>query len=282
MILSSVTIDRSPPQIQVLPIDPRLEVQARQAAVYWDVIDIPYSDGFAYVGTALMQQLQAAGILEQTRIQLGGPDKRWLMSEVFDAAIRTPLMTYERRSEKEPGNWSLMSGGSAFSLPDDLAQKTRSVEVTLYDLLPIPATNVPIDKILEFKNKRADELAHFRASMDELYERVRNARDSARAFTAAADEIQVAIKNARAAMSEVFPTKVLSSLKVEFTVGHLLAAVVAGFAAATKGWVAAGLAVGGALAPAIKIQRSSGKGPRGPIAGAPFAYVQGVMKELAP
>ena len=204
------------------------------------------------------------------------------MEEIYDAAVRTPLITYERRSEKEPGEWSLMSGGSAFSLPEDLAQKTRSVEVGLYDLLPIPATNVPVDKILEFKVKRADELAHFRASMDDLYQRVRSARDSARAFTTAADEIQAAIKSTRSVMMEAFPTKILASLKVEFTVGHLLAAVMVGFVIATNGWVAAGIAASAALAPAIKIQRASGKAPRGLVGGAPFAYVQGVMKEFAP
>jgi hypothetical protein len=281
VILSSVTIE-GPRNILLLPTDPRLEIQARQAAVYWDVIDIPYSDGFAYVGSALMQELKTGGILEQSEIKFKGPDHRWTAGESMDAAARMTLATFERRSEKEPGEWSLMPAGPALTLPDDLAQKTRSVEIALYNLLPIPATNVPIDKILEFKTKRADELAHFRASMDDLYQKVLAARDGARAFTTAADEIQAAIKSTRAVMQESFATKVLSSIKVEFTVDQLRLAVLAGLAAATQSWTAAAIAAGTALLPGIKIQRSSGKAPRGLIGGAPFAYVHGVMKDLAP
>jgi hypothetical protein len=272
-------IDRVGGGFRVGSLD-KIEGQLRQAALYWDKVDVPTSNAIAFGLTPSMSELVAAGVLQQSHV----PHKHGSFNSdmIIAHALGTPIVAFERRRAEDLGAWSLMSTGTAYVLPDELAQQTRSVEIELYDLLPVPDANVPVDKILAFKSKRADELAQFRAAMDDLYQKIRSARDTARAFTAAAEEINRSVANTFAAMNESFPTKLLSSMKVELTAGHLTAAVGAGLAGLKLGWPAAVVGVGAALVPAIKIRRPSGKAPRGNLEGAPFSYVHGVIRDLLP
>jgi hypothetical protein len=272
-------IDLVPSGIRTSSLD-FIEGHLRQAAVYWDKIDVPTSNAIDFGRSSSMNELAAAGVLQQTHV----PHTHGSMTSasVISHAMGTPFVAFERLSAEDPGAWSIMRTGSAFVLPDELAQKTRSVEIALYNLLPVPAPDVPIDKILAFKSKRADELARFRASTDDLYQKVRNARDGARAFESAADEIRAAVADTFFVMNESFSTRLLSAARVELTAEHLSNAVRAGLAAAALGWRGVLGSAVGALTPAIKIGRSAGKAPKGNIGGAPFAYVHDVMRDLLP
>ncbi|WP_365828072.1 DUF6236 family protein [Aeromonas media] len=54
---------------------------------------------------------------------------------------------------------------------------TTGIEFELYDVLPIPAVDTPFDEILEFKNKRSDELSAFRCYIDEIIENIIASKD---------------------------------------------------------------------------------------------------------
>ena len=45
--------------------------------------------------------------------------------------------------------------------PDSISALAPAIEVELYECLPIPASDVPLHDILEFKEKRKDELMQF-------------------------------------------------------------------------------------------------------------------------
>lgn len=157
------------------------------------------------------------------------------------------------------------------------------LEVELYGALPVPGYKVPIPEILEFRSHRRDELQRFRRAMDGLYLEITKSRDVPRATDAAIMELHESILAANQTMAEAPFRRVLTSLKVEFSLSDaLITGLVAAKAAAILTLPPALLAIIGFAGAAIKVDTPVV--PR--IKNLPrevqdYAYVGQVMKEFS-
>jgi hypothetical protein len=195
----------------------------RRYAVYWDRIDWPENGLVRIRGNdADIALLESERILTraQVTVRASGSLARLMVASQFAA-----LKHLER---SEPGRWALAQEGIALAVPDDHTTTHRAIQVELHNVLPTPAGNVPLDRILEFKRRRTPELLALRAAMDALYEKVVQSNDIPSAKTAAVAEIQRRVYDVTRTMGESFPTRLAKSVKVTLNPKELL-----GVAAAT-------------------------------------------------
>jgi hypothetical protein len=162
----------------VLIVDSRVDpLTLRRAALYWDRIDHPTSQAIYVALSADEELLKAAGVLIESRIV----DR----VQTQDTLLEAPGRALLHHSSREPGQWALAQSSPDLVIPSSLSEPTRSIEVELHDALPIPASDVHVHEVLQFKQRRQSELLTFRAAMDGLYSRIIASPDSARAKDAA-------------------------------------------------------------------------------------------------
>ncbi|MEZ8949117.1 DUF6236 family protein [Vibrio sp. 10N.247.311.18] len=106
----------------------------------------------------------------------------------------------------------------------------------LYNMLPVPSANTPLEDILEFKLQHHDELVAFRCYLDEMYQQIIGAADIPSARNSQLNRLEQAVRDVDRTMREsrirVFPDSLRSVLS------------------GLDGIVGTGLAVGGIVAAA--------------------------------
>jgi hypothetical protein len=116
---------------------------------------------------------------------------------------------------------------------------------------------VPLERIIEFKRKRYDELQHFRHAMDKLYLKVVDSNDPRVAIGYAVDEVILSLRDLNRVMNETLVSRVLSMIKVALSVTDIAVGAALGkFAGATIGLPLIRAAVG-VVAPALKVSFDS-------------------------
>jgi hypothetical protein len=107
----------------------------------------------------------------------------------------------------------------------DALEKGPVVELDLYQAIPVPLSDVPMEAILKFKQDRRAELLRFRHAMDAFYRKIIDDRDIPRAKTAAIEEIELSLLELTKVMNESrwaiikANTDISADLKVEGTIG---------------------------------------------------------------
>jgi hypothetical protein len=94
-----------------------------------------------------------------------------------------------------------LSRDKLFSTKNEL-ERGPIVELELHQAIPIAIADEPLEKILEFKIKRQDELQHFRHAMDGFYLTVINSRDILRAKSYVIEQIDLSLCDLSRVMNE--------------------------------------------------------------------------------
>jgi hypothetical protein len=66
-------------------------------------------------------------------------------------------------------DWALHQIGSEIIVPDNESIEKQLIRVDLVNSLPVPNGDVPFTNILDFKERRKDELIQLHAAIDDLY-----------------------------------------------------------------------------------------------------------------
>jgi hypothetical protein len=106
-------------------------------------------------------------------------------------------------------DWSIhQTGSSVINKQDDpltqTAHEQEIIKFTLRNCLPIPDENIPLCDILEFKERRADELSHLHVHMDTLYQEILSAGDTNLANKTALKDLKNNISDIRKVSLESF------------------------------------------------------------------------------
>lgn len=150
-------------------------IKLRQYLMYWDEIDFPTNNAIYFEGTPEVNYLQSLGILKRSHINLG------LSGQLTELFLKSQYEAFRLNSLEAPGSWAFAQPQYELSLLESDSVKTRTLEVELYQSLPIPTAEVPLEKILEFKVRRNDELLEFRELVDNLYSDIITSGDQERA-----------------------------------------------------------------------------------------------------
>ena len=80
-------------------------------------------------------------------------------------------------------------------------------------MLPVPQGIVPLEDILEFKQKRKDELIALRHHLDDIYQAIISSGDIPRSMTTETQKLETALKEIDRTLSEASITKAVTNLR---------------------------------------------------------------------
>ncbi|MCI9864961.1 hypothetical protein RHIZ_03265 [Rhizobium skierniewicense] len=149
-------------------------------------------------------------------------------TELAARTIEARSMTFKKLEVASPGSWSLGSGVGAWDGPE--TEEGRGLRIELVKALPVPEKDVPLEDILEFRERRRDEREAVMNYIDECYLSVTASPDKPLAAHNALEKLS------RAAREQLEVTK-------ESSIPHRLYDLAADF-----NLVAAGVAATGSIA----------------------------------
>jgi hypothetical protein len=181
----------------------------RRSLLYYDKIEVPSMNLLFMQPSSIMRELMAIGVMQRTHatVTLDGMVNPGDLFGVIQCKL------FEHLEVTEPGVWSLTQESASLSLPPAILVQSRSLQVCLTNLLPVPADDVPVADILRFKEKRAPELRAFDAAMDDLYMLIANSTDQNRAYEIAKNRICLAVADMFKALKQSMATRMLAFAK---------------------------------------------------------------------
>jgi hypothetical protein len=181
-------------------------LELRKYLMYWDEIDYP-SNMLIHNYSPDIEYLEQTGNLKHTHVSFQGTVNSG-KGEFFIAAQEA---AFRKNQEEEPGCWTI---AQLTDIPFYTQQNLSiGVEVELYDMLPVPSIDTPLADILEFKEKRRDELTAFRCHMDEINEKILSSKDVPRARNTQVARIELAIRDIDKTLKESGVKRVTTHLK---------------------------------------------------------------------
>lgn len=181
-------------------------LELRKYLTYWDEIDYP-SNNFIFITSDDIEYLSTTHALKRTHIDFQGK----VSTDNGNLFIWAQDIAYQENAQNEPGCWSL---GQVSTTPYYAKQhKGTGIELELLNLLPVPNVDTPLADILEFKEKRQDELVAFRCYLDEINEKILSSIDLPRAKNSELNRLELSLKDIDRTMSESGISKVVSNFK---------------------------------------------------------------------
>lgn len=118
---------------------------------------------------------------------------------------------FQKHNANEPGLWSIAQSSTSPDFYNN--SESLAAEVELYGMLPIPAKDVPLADILEFKTKRADELIELRMYLDELNQEIINSVDIPRTKSTTMLKLEKSLKDIDTTLDESKIKKLYGNLR---------------------------------------------------------------------
>jgi hypothetical protein len=261
--------------------------ELRFSLLLWDKLDMPRAK---YGDMDLVSQnwggedadfLESVGILNRTVTNFAVSDESVpahpnvtpnLTPELLH---QTYLAAYRALDRAEPGVWSLGVGKNSVSFPERDLNEGRGVMVRLYEAIPVPDKDVPIQDILEFKAKYGSELLDLRHHLDLIFQRIIAAGDGELALKSEVDALERSIidylKAAKGTSIPFINTTVEANLNIPAAITAGLAACSAGLSTVTSLLAGAAAGIGFGLSASLKNHKAS---------STPFRYISSFHKRV--
>lgn len=207
-------------------VDP---MDLRRYLLYWDYIDFPHVN---FIGPDThwdqdVKLLKQENIFQVSQIQIPKPKldipnqtpsmtigaETWTVEELNEVNRIAQYHIARTRTEKENNLWSIVQSGNEIHLPVSLPSHDI-IESNLINCLPVLSENVNINNILEFKEKRKDQLLRFRRALDNLNENINKEENAVSAVVRAKEEIELSLVELHKVLDETKLEKFVSTLKV--------------------------------------------------------------------
>ena len=161
--------------------------ELRFSLLYWDKLVYPSNNLISFGGGDDEEFLISVGALHKLIYTYSGGDG---VSIVFDTYLRA----FSDLESREPGVWSLSQGEKSLFVNNSAANliDESGISLELIRAIPVPAADVPLNEILEFKEKRKDELMMFRSHIDQLVLEIQTSPARTDAFNRIAQEVDAA------------------------------------------------------------------------------------------
>lgn len=250
------------------------EQELRFSLLFWDKLVWPVGPIHMASSNEQEKHLEDCGVIERPFYDTGSMDARGL--------LKGQMAAYQDHESKNPGAWAIAQGENSLLVAGGVAEVGKGALIELARAIPIPASNVHVNEILELKERRRDELMRFRLHLEELAREVASAEDRSEALQLKIKEVDDACADLIALGKDWrFPMHV-STFKTSLNLKPSLVASVRGaweFGSnlgvefATMAAAAAGIYHG------LKIDTDLGlRSPRRPIS--PFRYAYHIHNEL--
>ncbi|WP_269745211.1 DUF6236 family protein [Salinimonas chungwhensis] len=191
------------------------EYELRKYLLFWDKLDFPLTALTMYHPTASsLMFLESVGVLQRTRIHHTYGNNVTVGQTVCPAEIMTYNsieQAFEKNDAEEPGVWT--SIGPDYNSKPEKNELLTSIDFELFNMIPVPHCDVPLNDILEFKQRYSAELDAFRAHFDEVYLKIVSSNDVIRAKSIEIYRLNIALKDIDRAMEGVGIRKSIASLR---------------------------------------------------------------------
>ena len=249
--------------------------QIRRAVLFWDEIHWPINSAIGFGGGPEVEFLEDAGVLKRSRfgIQSG------TASEIYVSSFIDCFRVLESRN---PGCWSLDCEAGGLDLGVEYLRTVRGAEVKLYNAVPIPASDVPLEEVLDFKYRRKDEVGRFNIEIDGFFESWAQSDQPARNLSLAQRRIAAACNDLISVTGERWSVFDLSSWQIGYSFNPMAAFGVYEVLERTKATQEMPLLALGAasVASLFSISRSSSP-DRKSIKSSPYKYAVSINSKLA-
>jgi hypothetical protein len=181
-------------------------IDIRKYLLYWDEIDYPTNNLIHIEGSPDIKFLEECKVLRRSNI-------RFIGSFLIDGLIflQTQQRAYEANEKNEKGCWDLAQLSTTPYYVNSVQK--QCLEFELFNCLPVPEHDVPLNDILEFKEKRRDELLELRVYLDELYQSIITSEDPSKAINTALTKIELSLNDIDRTLTESAIKKITKSLK---------------------------------------------------------------------
>lgn len=197
--------------------------------LYWDRLVSP-TNNIVHFGLPCEDELISLGKLEVPKfsIEFNG----YLSYADFDAFTQAKTLNLMGEKYKSV-DWRIHSLNDELNFLDSESIVKQTLRFDLCNLLPVPGPDVNLNEILEFKERRADELLALHSYIDELYSEVLNSGDFvlSRAKALSGFERAVADLDTLNAQGWKSPIKFDISSSFEFDLSQVMTFATAGVAA---------------------------------------------------
>lgn len=211
-------------EIKSTNIDP---FRLRQYLLYWDKIDYP-TNNIVYIAlTPEEEYLEKIGVLQRTHVDFYSNTGIMINAEIF---VNSQLLALEKNSKNKEEIWSIGQNRSRLYLPEDKSIKANTIQLELYDCIPVPKENTSFDDILDFKEKRRDELIEFRETMDKMCDEILSSECPDLKETRCIEELQNKIMDINRVMNESPIKRALSSMNIELNITDFTKTALTAFA----------------------------------------------------
>ena len=249
----------------------------RKSLLYWDRIDFPTNNLIYMESSSDVKYLEEINLLQRSHINVisDGPIK---FEEGF---VKSQIAAVIKNNQNKNEKWSLAQNeGINLSNYTDCS-KINSLEIDLYKSIPVPTAENSIDDILNFKERRKNELMEFRTAMDDFYLDISNSSDYELSKEVAINKIQSKIIDLNKIMNESNIKKILSSVKITFDINSFVTSgIIGGIVGGKIGYPITGGALGLASS-FIKLGSAFSLKPKGlPENLKDFSYVFYSLNEL--
>ena len=152
--------------------------ELRLLALLADSIEYPLLDWVPVKSTPEEEYLMECGLMTRTDCIVN-------RNIYYDFIFGAHLRLLEEKDIAEPGQWSLASSGLASrqyaysvrpweyrGISVDEALMAPTLNIKLAQCIPVPDQDVPFEDILEFKERRRDELLALRYNIDDVYQAI--------------------------------------------------------------------------------------------------------------
>lgn len=171
--------------------------------LYWDKIIIPR---FSPIHFAIdnEDEIIKTGILESPRVYIENffTVNNDFLDEPF--VLAQSIIAHKIISEDSSQDWTIHQIGDQRLIGNEQRKEFDSVKIELQNCLPVPNEHVNFQDILEFKEKRKDELIALHSTIDNFYFEVLNSPDIGLKKRKCISELSNAIKDIESSSKEKF------------------------------------------------------------------------------
>lgn len=190
--------------------------ELRRALLYWDAMVWPRNDGMLIGGGDDLSFLVDAGVMFRPEFEL--EPKEFHSGLAAEYVVKSYLNSLEELERRSPGQWALSSGQHSIMTREEAFKEGRGMLVELTRAIPLPKRDVPFAEILEFKQRRRDELLELRFVLENMYQGWVNSEDQAHQFKLAMNRVDAAANKVIRVAHDSPMAFSLSSWKINFSV----------------------------------------------------------------
>lgn len=247
------------------------EAVVKFSLLMFENIDCP-KNNLANLGPEKPEGLEGEAFLGVTRVSISGEMSESAFSAGFFAA-------FSALDGESPGRWSVARGAQESGLPPEAFGEMTGFRIRLENALPIPSREVCYEDVMNYKERRKNELLSLRYHLDDLSLKISQCESKEFTKNIELEKFIKSLDDYTRVISEENFSKRLASLEVNFNWSGLIVGAIASLPLAAVSVSGFGAAFWGACASSITVGSTLGlRGKRD--RPSPFDYVLMAGRDL--